>query len=154
MSHFVVAMELPAVIRQIDAQSYRTGESSELGAIRETARALTTLYRESSALTYREAVLAEEFRSLASKWHEETRLDSSLTSITEHPSYRAIVALGGDIVPLLLNELRRGGTDPDFWFTALREVTGVDPIPAGHWGDIRAMAEDWLRWGRDRQIIR
>jgi hypothetical protein len=145
-------MDPPPMMRQLDVKGYWTGESPDLVGVQQKAQVLSNIYRESPALTYREAAVAEEFHTLAEQWREETRFESSLAAITEHPAYRAIVALGDEVVPLLLRQLRRRG-DPEFWFTALREITGADPVRADQWGNVRAMSEDWLRWGRDNHLL-
>lgn len=86
-----------------------------------------------------------EFQRLAALWKEETRFESSPVRMTEHPAYREIVKLGRAGVPLILRELQ---TEPDWWFAALREITGVDPAEhlAGS-GDLQAIADAWLQWG-------
>jgi hypothetical protein len=65
--------------------------------------------------------------------------------MAQHPAYQAIIGLGESVVPLLLRELER---EPDHWFIALKSVTGADPVRADHRGDLRAMAADWVAWGR------
>lgn len=67
-----------------------------------------------------------------------------------HPAYRAIIALGPDAVPFVLKSLEQ---EPIHWFEALKEITGQDPVPRHHWGDIRAMRDDWLCWGREQGLI-
>jgi hypothetical protein len=54
-------------------------------------------------------------------------------------------------VPLILKELQ---ARPDHWFTALRAITGENPVPDEHRGDLRAMADDWLRWGVDAGYLK
>ncbi|HEX7450259.1 MAG TPA: hypothetical protein VF306_22055 [Pirellulales bacterium] len=49
------------------------------------------------------------------------------------------------MLPHLLRELAR---QPDHWFYALAAITGEDPIPAGAEGNVAAMTEAWLAWGR------
>ena len=61
-----------------------------------------------------------------------------------HPAYRQIVGMGWAVVPLLLSELRR---KPDHWFIALKEITGENPVPASGEGNVRMMADAWVRWG-------
>jgi hypothetical protein len=89
--------------------------------------------------------LASRFHTLADEWYAATRLLASPTAATEHPAYRAIVALGPDVVPLLLAAL---AASPEPWFAALRELTGADPVPAADRGRPRAAAAHWLAWGR------
>jgi hypothetical protein len=90
------------------------------------------------------ADLERQFRELAARWKKETRHLSVIRRITAHPAYREIVAMGKAAVPLLLAELRR---QPDHWFTALQEITGVDPAPSTSSGDVAAMARAWIAWG-------
>jgi hypothetical protein len=68
-----------------------------------------------------------------------------------HPAYRAIVSLGDEAVPLLLEELQR---QPEPWFAALREMTGEDPVLPAHRGKMQAMANAWIQWGRARGLIK
>ena len=96
------------------------------------------------------APLADQFRALAKRWQDETALLSSTSAMIAHPAYRAIIGLGWDVVPLLLEDLQR---EPQHWFEALRAITGDDPVPRPHWGDILTMRDDWLAWGRSRGLI-
>lgn len=88
---------------------------------------------------------AEEFRSAAAAWHEATRFMSSLTDIEADPNYQHIIAMGADILPMIFREL---AAEPDHWGAALTAITGADPIDPSIYGDIPAIAEAWLEWGR------
>jgi hypothetical protein len=101
-----------------------------------------------NTLTTPPPALAQTFHRLAAEWREATRFDSG--SSADHPAYRAIVALGPDAVPVILNELV---VSPDWWFAALRELTGADPVPPADRGRLRAMAEHWLAWGRTHGLV-
>jgi hypothetical protein len=101
-----------------------------------------------STLTIPPPALVQAFRRLAAEWHEATRFDSGPS--TEHPAYRGIVALGPDVVPVILDAL---AGSPDWWFAALRELTGVDPVPHADRGRLRVMAEHWVAWGRSRGLV-
>ena len=90
--------------------------------------------------------LEERFQRLAATWRAETAYLSSLTDMTAHPAYREIVSMGQDAVPLLLRDLEK---EPEHWFMALAEITGANPVPPQHAGNIDRMAADWLRWGRE-----
>lgn len=93
--------------------------------------------------------LAARFRALADEWRAATRFLSAPSVATEHPTYLAVVALGPDVVPLILAEL---AVAPEPWFAALRELTGADPVPPADRGRPRAVAEHWLTWGRARGL--
>jgi hypothetical protein len=96
------------------------------------------------------AALVERFDSLSTEWKTATSLLSSTTAMLRHPAYQAIIALGMPVVPLLLGDFRR---EPAHWFEALEAITGDNPVPLDHRGDIRAMADDWLAWGRNQGLI-
>jgi hypothetical protein len=96
------------------------------------------------------ASTAEQFKALADEWKAATALLSSTTAMVNHPAYQAIIGLGPPVIPLLLRELER---EPAHWFEALRAITGEDPVPREHWGDISAMRQDWLSWGRQHRYL-
>jgi hypothetical protein len=90
--------------------------------------------------------VADQFQELARQWKAERGPTSSVRKMASHPAYRQIVGLGKAVVPLLLAELER---QPDHWFLALYEITGVDPVPAESRGRLHEMAAAWLRWGKE-----
>jgi hypothetical protein len=94
--------------------------------------------------------IAGQFNMLAREWKTGTALLSSSTAMRTHPAYQAIIALGPPVVPLLLRDLER---EPVHWFEALQAITGHDPVPREHWGNIAAMAADWLTWSREQGLI-
>jgi len=91
--------------------------------------------------------LQERFRQQVALWKKERGPYSSSARLAEHPAYQQIIAMGPEVVPLLLWELER---EPDHWFRALHVLTGADPVPPESRGQIREMAAAWLRWGRDQ----
>jgi hypothetical protein len=145
MSTFAPAIKPPSLPRLLVQRHVEVGVSSE--PIEQRLRELRTEYLRTPAVTYREAT----FRSLAQEWRDATKFQSLLKNSTSHPTYRAIVHLGDEIVPLLLQELERR---PEPWFAALREITGADPVTPAERGKMQAMADAWLRWGRGRGLIR
>lgn len=90
--------------------------------------------------------LTRRFRELVRVWKRDTEAESSIARMARHPAYREIIGMGERAVPLLLTELQR---KPDFWFAALRELTGQDPVPREAAGKIRQMTRAWLKWGRE-----
>jgi hypothetical protein len=88
----------------------------------------------------------QQFPRLAATWHQAVAHHSSSRLRESHPIYQQIIRMGPAVVPLLLKDLE---TNRRHWFSALAALTGADPIPAEHAGDIPKMAEDWLRWGRE-----
>ncbi|MGD9935018.1 MAG: hypothetical protein AB7T37_15075 [Dehalococcoidia bacterium] len=83
------------------------------------------------------------FACLAEKWREETGGLSSPSKIAANESYQAIIDLGPEVVPLILQDLREYG---GFWFPALRQLTGESPVPESARGNVELMREHWLRW--------
>jgi hypothetical protein len=89
--------------------------------------------------------IEQRFERLAARWRDETSHFSSSTRMAEHPAYQEIIALGPAVVPLLLRDLAR---QPDHWFTALKAITGANPVDPADRGRVEKMAEAWLRWGK------
>src|SRR5262249_54444280 len=89
---------------------------------------------------------AEKFQRLATTWHKAVAHHSSSRIRDNHPAYQEIIGMGPAVVPLLLRDLE---TNRRHWFAALAAITGTDPVPAEHAGNIPKMTEDWLRWGRE-----
>src|SRR5439155_10925325 len=86
------------------------------------------------------------FQELTRQWQIECGSSSSLTWITSRPSYLQIIAMGEMAIPFILEELHNR---PDHWSTALSAITNDNPIPQEHRGNLRAMAEDWISWGKE-----
>src|SRR5947209_710243 len=89
----------------------------------------------------------QRFLDLVALWKRERGPYSSSARLAEHPAYQQIIGMGAEVVPLLLRELER---EPDHWFRALHALTGADPVPASSRGNVREMAQAWVRWGRDQ----
>lgn len=90
------------------------------------------------------------FRELVRVWKADTMYLSSHTAMTEHWAYQRIIRLGPPVVPLLLRELRQ---KPDFWFAALRAITGANPVAETDRGKVHAMADAWVKWGEANHLI-
>ena len=91
-----------------------------------------------------------KFRGLVKRWKKETAHLSSAARMASHPAYQEIIGMGQKVVPLLLAELKR---KPDFWFAALRAITGENPVPPESAGKIKEMARAWIVWGRSKGYI-
>jgi hypothetical protein len=100
-------------------------------------------------ITRQRQSVAERFQELVQAWKVGTAPLSSATEMAMHPAYQQIIGLGQDAVPLLLSELQR---EPDHWFWALKAITGVDPVEPRQRGQLREMAEAWLRWAREQGL--
>ena len=94
--------------------------------------------------------LENRFRELADRWEDETWMLSNTDQAIAHPAHEAIVRLGDQAVPLILKRMQtRGGR----WYHALHAITKANPVdPADH-GNVAAIQQAWLRWGRDHGRI-
>jgi hypothetical protein len=90
--------------------------------------------------------LAQEFADLVKRWQSETSHWSSVGKRLRHPAYQSIIELGPSVVALLLGQL---STDQDDWFHALTELTGQQPVPQKHFGDVEKVTAAWINWGKD-----
>jgi hypothetical protein len=86
------------------------------------------------------------FRNLVAQWREERGATSSIAEMSACSAYLRIMAMGKEALPHLIAQLRLEGDEPDHWFVALHYITGVDPVPDEHKGDMPMMAKAWLDW--------
>src|SRR5262245_63537261 len=89
--------------------------------------------------------MEQRFRRLAAAWREVGPTHPRNPVRYDLPVYQEIIGLGAAVVPLVLRELEQR---PAHWFTALRALTGADPMDPADRGKVRKVAAAWLRWGR------
>ena len=94
--------------------------------------------------------LEGEFSRLTEEWRAATAFSSSLTEMSAHPTYQRIIGMRRLALSMIFREL---ATEPDHWFWALKAITGCDPVPPSHRGNVESMAADWLDWGRSRGYV-
>lgn len=94
--------------------------------------------------------LEKQFKELANRWKKETGHYSTMIHVTRNENYLRIIALGKPIIPYILRDLEK---EPDYWFEALRLLTGHNPVSKDHLGDLDKMTSDWLNWGRKEKLI-
>ncbi len=89
------------------------------------------------------------FEDLCYEW-ERTR-NPFLSGIENFvlPAYQQIIGLGPEAVPCLLRALT---SNPDQWFWALGAITGADPVPSTHRGNMDLMRRDWYSWAADNDF--
>lgn len=92
----------------------------------------------------------EKFERLARQWREGTQWLSSTTEIAMHPAYQAIIGMGPEALPMILDDLRENS---GHWYWALKSISNEDPVPPSDRGAIRRMKAAWLRWGADKGIV-
>jgi len=91
-----------------------------------------------------EPAARERFTKLADRWEKETWFLSSSSRAVEHPAHKEIVSMGEPVVPLILERMREAR---GHWFSALRAITGVNPVNLADRGKIAIMQDAWLKWG-------
>lgn len=89
--------------------------------------------------------IERRFLALATTWRDAVAHQSSTSVRVNHPAYREIIALGPAVLPSLLREMESNQTH---WFTALREITGENPVPESAAGNVAAMVQAWCDWAR------
>ena len=109
----------------------------------------TTRYQEPDDRECRQDLTAR-FHELADRWEDESMFLSNSGHALALPSYDAIVKLGDQVVPLILKRMQtRGG----HWYHALHDITKTDPVNPTDHGNVAAIQQAWLRWGRDHGRI-
>ena len=97
-----------------------------------------------------ESKLGARFLMLAEKWHAETKFISSITEKILNSSYQQIIGMGPAAIPFILLELQR---KPDHWSWALQSITGEQPAGPEIAGDVCALADAWIAWGKTKRFI-
>lgn len=97
----------------------------------------------------RAAVFAQ-FISLVDIWSEDTAVLSSTTEIINHRCYKQIIDMGEEVVPLLIFGVNLGE-----WFLghAIYKITGENPVPEEHRGNMQEVANDWVKWGIEKGYV-
>jgi hypothetical protein len=121
------------------------------GTPSQTHELLRRLYTAEERVTQARLAAAErtrwEFLRLAEAWRTECGTSSNMVKIHLQPSYQRIIGLGPEVLPFIFAEMK---CRPDFWFWALRAITGENPVPAEHAGDLQRMTQDWLDWAEKK----
>ena len=92
----------------------------------------------------------QEFDTLTLEWKQETAHLSSPSMIAGHPAYQKIIEMGQEAIPLILQDLKESKAH---WFWALRAIARESPIQPEDRGDVDAMRDAWLDWGRRHRYI-
>jgi hypothetical protein len=99
--------------------------------------------------------IEQRFRRLEVQWGVDTQFLSNPHKIMSHPAMRAIIALGEEVVPVILRDLQ---AKDSLMVWALPEITGENIAPPTIEGgfvkcDVRAQIRAWLQWGREKGLI-
>ena len=97
--------------------------------------------------------LLTQFQALKTRWVMETPSVSCIEDMTKHPAYCEIIAMGRPVVPLILTDMER---HPDWWFPALKQITGEDPLRGRPElvDDLAGMTRAWLTCAEERGLRR
>ena len=93
----------------------------------------------------------ERFGKLSKEWYEKSRFMSSTTEMCMLESYQKIIGMGWSAVPLILEELK---VKPAHWSWALQSITDKNPVPKEYYGKVRKVAQCWVNWGKQHNIIK
>jgi len=93
----------------------------------------------------------ERFRSLAQQWRRETQWVSSTTEAAMNPAYQAIIGMGAEAIPMILEDLRQNS---GHWYWALKAISNEDPVVPRDRGSIKKMKSAWLQWGETKGLVR
>jgi hypothetical protein len=116
---------------------------------KETKTTLAAWIRFREAVSPRGAPLSEQFARLADQWKLGIGAISDPQEIRALPGFAELVRLGQDIIPLVLKELDK---EPTYWFEVLADITGHDPTPSEHAGDVDEMISAWKRWAAGKNL--
>lgn len=82
-----------------------------------------------------------EFERLKEQWEEKSEYMSVLTDMVLLQEYQEIIGLGRPAVPLIIDELRKGG---DHWFWALAAIAREDHAAGAK--NFEEAAARWINW--------
>lgn len=103
----------------------------------------------------RRSWLEEYFHLLVRQWHEErNEASSSISEVIACPAYLRIIAMGSRVLPLIIEQLKSEGDDPDHWCAALEAITGENPVPENAHGDTVRIAQAWIDWSETAWLFR
>jgi len=91
--------------------------------------------------------IEQRFQRLNAQWSADTLVLSDPAKIMGHPAMRSIIAIGEEVVPIILREMQ---AEPSLLVWALPEITGENVSFKGNNDD---MVEAWLHWGREKGLV-
>jgi insertion element IS1 protein InsB len=90
-----------------------------------------------------ESINKRAFQKFYRRWRRETKCFSSTQAVLENSNYQAIIDMGRDAVPYIIDRLRK---KPAYLFEALERITGECPVKSEHAGHVSKMKADWIEW--------
>ncbi len=106
-------------------------------------------------------MLKDEYIALRNKLNYDTSHFSMISRALRHPTYKEIISLGRDIIPIILDELDRYiQTDehedfPGHWvLNALYELSGERPNDkSARPGVVEDWIQIWIKWGEEKGYL-
>jgi hypothetical protein len=135
-------------LRTVRAKARAQLRQEALEGYRAFQAELETLRNLASRFLHKQDELEKTFNALAEQWREETGHLSSTLHKSMHPAYQRIIGLGPQAIPLILRELEQ---EPNFWFWALRAISGENPTQQAD--GIEDAIKAWKQWGMKRGYI-
>jgi hypothetical protein len=83
------------------------------------------------------------FQKYYLQWKEETRFLSSTPEMFWNKNCQAIVDMGWEAVPHIIDLLK---SRPTWLFYALGVITNSNPMKPEHAGHLHELANDWIEW--------
>jgi hypothetical protein len=95
---------------------------------------------------------AQKFARLSKQWKAETGFISNMSRRVMHQAYQQIILMKEKAIPFMLNDFQNGiYTD---WFHALSHITHENPVAPEDAGNVEAMAQSWIRWGKENGYLK
>ena len=123
--------------------AWATLDTSEESEQRPRDEARAAISRSKPSKPTRAQNIRQRFTKLAQRWRAETLYSSVLEDKLAHPAYQEIIEMGEDVIPLILDELRKR---PSHWFQAIDSIVGRPILPedfSGGFADAVAAYEQW-----------
>ena len=96
-----------------------------------------------------------DFHRLVKQWHEQrVETSSSISEIIACPAHLRIIAMGRRVLPLIIEQLKSEGEEPDHWCAALEAIAGENPVSEDAHGDTVRIAQAWIEWSETSWIYR
>lgn len=89
-------------------------------------------------------LLKKNFQKHKDRWRRQTMFLSNYSKIINHKDYQAIIALGKEVVPLIIEDFKTVNSGQ--WSHALTVLTGENPVKEEHVGDTSLTRRDWEEW--------
>lgn len=94
------------------------------------------------------ADIVSQFEEHKARFVYDTTYSSHVSQNLQHPSYRAIIEMGEEAIPLLLRNVQ----DDVRFMQGIIEITGEDVAQKGDTFD--QAVERWTEWGKERGYLK